>query len=117
MLIAHPRRLLGTLADNERPKEADLESELQTVLVVILLSMDFWTVRVGRQVSQKSGRQQTDALLIPQNVSGRVLVGLRFWNQVDEDGTRWANRQTNPILLQRADVMLLLAIGSSKAAM
>jgi len=38
----------------------------QTVLVVVLLSLDFWTVR---------------------NVSGRVLVGLRFWNQVDEDGT------------------------------
>lgn len=37
-----------------------------TVLVVLLLSADFWTVR---------------------NVSGRVLVGLRYWNQVDEDGT------------------------------
>lgn len=36
------------------------------MIVVILLSLDFWTVR---------------------NVSGRVLVGLRFWNQVDEDGT------------------------------
>lgn len=39
-----------------------------TVIVVILLSADFWTVR---------------------NVSGRVLVGLRFWNQVDEDGTSY----------------------------
>jgi hypothetical protein len=38
----------------------------QTVVVVVLLALDFWTVR---------------------NVSGRVLVGLRFWNQVDEDGT------------------------------
>lgn len=38
----------------------------QTVLVVILLSLDFWTVR---------------------NVSGRILCGLRFWNQVDDDGT------------------------------
>ncbi|SGY17417.1 BQ5605_C015g07778 [Microbotryum silenes-dioicae] len=37
-----------------------------TVLVVVLLSLDFWTVR---------------------NVSGRRLVGLRFWSQVDEDGT------------------------------
>lgn len=34
--------------------------------MVVLLALDFWTVR---------------------NVSGRVLVGLRFWNQVDEDGT------------------------------
>lgn len=35
------------------------------MLVVILLSLDFWTVR---------------------NVSGRTLVGLRFWNQVDDTG-------------------------------
>jgi len=38
---------------------------LSTVLVVVLLAMDFWNCR---------------------NVSGRTLVGLRFWNQVDEDG-------------------------------
>lgn len=26
----------------------------------------------------------------PQNVSGRLLVGLRWWNQVDEDGkSQW----------------------------
>ncbi|KAF7370810.1 Golgi apparatus membrane protein TVP23 [Mycena sanguinolenta] len=36
-----------------------------TVVVVVLLAMDFWNCR---------------------NVSGRTLVGLRFWNQVDEDG-------------------------------
>ncbi|KAK2185282.1 hypothetical protein NP493_241g06128 [Ridgeia piscesae] len=39
------------------------------VIVVFLLSMDFWTVK---------------------NVTGRLLVGLRWWNQVDEDGTsKW----------------------------
>ncbi|XP_075999378.1 Golgi apparatus membrane protein TVP23 homolog B [Genypterus blacodes] len=36
------------------------------VLIILLLSCDFWTVK---------------------NVSGRLLVGLRWWNQVDEDGT------------------------------
>ncbi|KAK4706139.1 hypothetical protein P7C70_g78, partial [Phenoliferia sp. Uapishka_3] len=47
-----------------------------TVIVVILLSLDFWTVR---------------------NVSGRVLVGLRFWNQVDEDGTSfWVFEHRSP---------------------
>ncbi|GAA99051.1 uncharacterized protein L969DRAFT_54986 [Mixia osmundae IAM 14324] len=47
-----------------------------TVLVVVLLSADFWTVR---------------------NVSGRVLVGLRFWNQVDEDGTSyWVFESRDP---------------------
>ena len=35
------------------------------VAIVVLLSMDFWTVK---------------------NVSGRLLVGLRWWNHVDEDG-------------------------------
>ncbi|KAG7242837.1 hypothetical protein INR49_018092 [Caranx melampygus] len=35
------------------------------VTIILLLSCDFWTVK---------------------NVSGRLLVGLRWWNQVDEDG-------------------------------
>ncbi|KAG6901848.1 Golgi apparatus membrane protein tvp23 [Termitomyces sp. Mi166 len=38
---------------------------LSTVIVVVLLAMDFWNCR---------------------NVAGRTLVGLRFWNQVDDDG-------------------------------
>eukprot|EP00128_Syssomonas_multiformis_P016100 Colp12_sorted_trinity150504_noHs@483 len=36
------------------------------VVVVLLLSFDFWTVK---------------------NVSGRLLVGLRWWNEVKEDGS------------------------------
>lgn len=35
------------------------------VVMLALLSMDFWTVK---------------------NVSGRLLVGLRWWNHIDEDG-------------------------------
>lgn len=35
------------------------------VTVVLLLSMDFWTVK---------------------NVTGRLMVGLRWWNYVDDDG-------------------------------
>jgi len=49
----------------------------------VLLSMDFWNCR---------------------NVSGRRLVGLRYWNQVDEDGesywvfeSRDPSRPANPI--------------------
>ncbi len=34
--------------------------------IVLLLAVDFWTVK---------------------NVTGRLLVGLRWWNKVDEDGT------------------------------
>ena len=28
----------------------------------------------------------TELMAAPQNVAGRILVGLRYWNQVDEDG-------------------------------
>merc|ERR1719310_2532565 len=42
---------------------------LAFVMVVLLLAFDFWTVK---------------------NVSGRLLVGLRWWNYVKEDGaTEW----------------------------
>jgi len=56
---------------------------LSTVAVVVLLAMDFWNCR---------------------NVAGRTLVGLRFWNQVDEDGesywvfeSRDPSRPANPV--------------------
>ncbi|TFK76924.1 DUF846-domain-containing protein [Pluteus cervinus] len=56
---------------------------LTAVAVVVLLAMDFWNCR---------------------NVAGRTLVGLRFWNQVDEDGesfwvfeSRDPSRPPNPI--------------------
>jgi len=56
---------------------------LSTVLVVVLLAMDFWNCK---------------------NVAGRTLVGLRYWNQVDEDGesywvfeSRDPSRPANPI--------------------
>uniref|UniRef100_H0X2X3 Golgi apparatus membrane protein TVP23 homolog n=1 Tax=Otolemur garnettii TaxID=30611 RepID=H0X2X3_OTOGA len=35
------------------------------VTVLVLLSLDFWSVK---------------------NVTGRLMVGLRWWNQIDEDG-------------------------------
>jgi hypothetical protein len=39
------------------------------IVVVLLLAFDFWTVK---------------------NISGRLLAGLRWWNEVGEDGTnRW----------------------------
>jgi len=56
---------------------------LSTVAVVVLLAMDFWNCR---------------------NVAGRTLVGLRYWNQVDDDGesywvfeSRDPSRPANPI--------------------
>ncbi|KAL4239486.1 Golgi apparatus membrane protein TVP23 B [Mactra antiquata] len=39
------------------------------VVIILLLSMDFWTVK---------------------NISGRLLVGLRWWNYIDEEGhSKW----------------------------
>ncbi|KAG9128445.1 Golgi apparatus membrane protein tvp23 [Ceratobasidium sp. 392] len=50
---------------------------LSTVIVVVLLAMDFWNCR---------------------NVAGRRLVGLRFWNQVDEDGeSYWVFESRDPL--------------------
>ncbi|KIP12016.1 hypothetical protein PHLGIDRAFT_114073 [Phlebiopsis gigantea 11061_1 CR5-6] len=56
---------------------------LSTVIVVVLLAVDFWNCR---------------------NVSGRTLVGLRYWNQVDDDGesywvfeSRDPTRPANPV--------------------
>lgn len=66
--------LCGLLTDNY---------VLSTVVVVVLLAMDFWNCR---------------------NVAGRTLVGLRFWNQVDDDGesywvfeSRDPSRPANPV--------------------
>ncbi|KAH9968923.1 Golgi apparatus membrane protein TVP23 [Russula dissimulans] len=56
---------------------------ISTVIVVVLLAMDFWNCR---------------------NVAGRTLVGLRFWNQVDDNGesywifeSRDPSRPANPV--------------------
>ncbi|XP_064181161.1 Golgi apparatus membrane protein TVP23 homolog B-like isoform X2 [Anguilla rostrata] len=39
------------------------------VTIILLLSSDFWTVK---------------------NITGRLMVGLRWWNQVDDDGkSKW----------------------------
>lgn len=51
------------------------------VLTILLLAFDFWTVK---------------------NVSGRLLVGLRWWNEVAEDGSsKWIyeSRDVRSILL------------------
>jgi Eukaryotic protein of unknown function (DUF846) len=41
---------------------------LLTVICILLLAADFWVVK---------------------NITGRLLVGLRWWNKVDEDDTVW----------------------------
>lgn len=42
------------------------------VVCVVLLALDFWTVK---------------------NVTGRLLVGMRWWNEANETGTAWRFEQ------------------------
>ena len=49
------------------------------LVIILLLAFDFWTVK---------------------NVTGRLMVGLRWWNKVEEDGTsQWVfeSRKVGPI--------------------
>ncbi|KAF1802172.1 hypothetical protein V8B55DRAFT_1477622 [Mucor lusitanicus] len=46
------------------------------VLVILLLAFDFWTTK---------------------NVSGRLMVGLRWWNEIQSDGSnKWVFESANP---------------------
>lgn len=69
------------------------------VVCILLLAFDFWTVKVRAcmPVNFRYGsfavRLLTDfycccaSVASLQNVTGRLLVGLRWWNKINEDGT------------------------------
>ena len=44
--------------------------------IILLLAFDFWTVK---------------------NVTGRLMVGLRWWNKVEEDGTSTWQFESKPV--------------------
>jgi hypothetical protein len=48
------------------------------VILILLLAADFWTVK---------------------NVTGRLLVGLRWWNEIREDGSNEWIFESNPVYL------------------
>ena len=63
------------------------------VFIVLLLSADFWTVK---------------------NISGRLLVGLRWWNYIDEDGkSQWVyeSRKVRTITHITTLTDLLIGVG------
>ncbi|KAG8513461.1 Golgi apparatus membrane protein TVP23-A [Galemys pyrenaicus] len=81
------------------------------VAVLLLLSFDFWSVKYSGTSGVTSipgfkGRTLVTSdelghfVRFPQNVTGRLLVGLRWWNQIDEDGkSHWvfeARKQVSP---------------------
>ncbi|KAA0705218.1 Golgi apparatus membrane protein TVP23 -like protein B [Triplophysa tibetana] len=66
------------------------------VTIILLLSCDFWTVKVAIASSFSfliiilNNIVYKVFSVFCENVTGRLLVGLRWWNQVDGDGHgRW----------------------------
>lgn len=61
------------------------------VVIVLLLTLDFWTVRsaVCLPVEPMKARLQLHLVLQTKNVSGRLLVGLRWWNETTDEGSNW----------------------------
>lgn len=70
---------------------------LSFIIIVLLLAADFWTVK---------------------NVTGRLLVGLRWWHYVKEDGTNvWMFESSkNPINAVEAVIFCTLLISSSETS-
>uniref|UniRef100_A0A670Y6K1 Golgi apparatus membrane protein TVP23 homolog n=1 Tax=Pseudonaja textilis TaxID=8673 RepID=A0A670Y6K1_PSETE len=71
------------------------------LVILLLLSVDFWSVK---------------------NVTGRLLVGLRWWNQIDEDGrshwvfeARKATVTTTSVMLKSVTQETLTCVVSSSA--
>lgn len=60
------------------------------VIVILLLSFDFWTVK---------------------NVSGRKLVGLRWWNEVSDDGSsKWIYESKGVSLMRDVRIQMSCTI-------
>ena len=58
----------GYFASNQYGKVSGANFITVTVCCILLLAADFWVVK---------------------NITGRLLVGLRWWNQVEGDSTKW----------------------------
>lgn len=61
------------------------------VVIVLLLTLDFWTVSsaVVSLCSPMGPCLQLHLVLQTKNVSGRLLVGLRWWNETTDEGSNW----------------------------
>ena len=58
---------------------------LSFIIILLLLSADFWIVK---------------------NVTGRLLVGLRWWNKISEDGeSSWVFESRRPAALKKHPVL------------
>ena len=66
------------------------------VVIVLLLTLDFWTVRQGVHncgilvfVACPCTSCHMLLSLQTKNISGRLLVGLRWWNETTDEGSNW----------------------------
>ena len=71
------------------------------VSIILLLSLDFWTVKniTGKLVRYKYIRHYSDCCC-----QGRFMVGLRWWNYIDEAGeSQWVfeSRSEDPNNIER----------------
>ncbi|CEP23141.1 Golgi apparatus membrane protein TVP23 [Cyberlindnera jadinii] len=80
---SHPLALLFFLGFRIVSTDTYSTSILEFITVILLLAADFWNVK---------------------NISGRLLVGLRWWNETDDNGesiwvfeTANPDRQINPV--------------------
>jgi hypothetical protein len=80
---------------------------LSTVVVVVLLAVDFWTCRVSPDFYPYASTQTHG----DQNVSGRRLVGLRYWNQAR---LAYCSDSSSAYILNRW-MMMARATGCSRA--
>lgn len=70
---------------------------VNVVVIVLLLTLDFWTVRTTTDNTPGYGcriMRSPQALSCPvyvqtKNISGRLLVGLRWWNETTDEGSNW----------------------------
>lgn len=57
------------------------------VVCILLLAFDFWTVKVCREPAARLVHDCRSDDKLWQNVAGRLLVGLRWWNRINDDGS------------------------------
>lgn len=57
------------------------------IICILLLSFDFYYVKVRATCPKERDAQAHSTL---QNIAGRRLVGLRWWNEIDQNGNgKW----------------------------
>jgi hypothetical protein len=63
------------------------------VVSIILIALDFWTVSSSPSILKcprwAGVSQDSNAAKQVKNVTGRKLVGLRWWNEANDSGSAW----------------------------